>query len=141
MWDLLQISFGTASFVALVYAVWPNIMHRDVKYRRQAVAATVCFLVLTAGIYLWSPGSGLARQTLQTGTMEISNRRDDVLEVFYAKPFRTPPNLNVRFTKGSGEIELVEQRADGFRFKTRTVSYISVEGAHIEWLATGAPTQ
>ena len=42
----------------------------------------------------------------------------------------------MRFVKGNGTIELVEQLPVGFRFKTRDVYYTN-EGAEIEWIASG----
>lgn len=141
MWNLLQISFGTASLVALVYALWPNIRHHNVRYRRQAWIAAASFLILTVGFYLWAPDTRTTALNHQTDTLEISDRNDAVFEVFYPAPYKMPPTLKVRFIKGRGTIEFVEQRADGFRFKTRDVGYMVGEGAHVEWSATGRPAK
>ncbi|MFT7775662.1 hypothetical protein [Roseateles sp.] len=136
MWDLLQISFGTASLVALLYAVWPNITHRDVQYRKQAGVATLAFLLLTVGLYVWGPSAstGLHRQT---DTVEVSNRQGDYIEVFYPKTFSSPPNLKLRFIKGNGTLEILDQRSDGFRFKAKDMWYETSEGAFVEWAAAG----
>ena len=138
MWTLLQVSFGTASLVALIYAVWPNISHRDIMYRRQAWIAMACFFVLTASVYYIGPEAGVNHSLIQSDTVQVSGRGDKSLSVFYPKPYKSAPYLKLQFAKGDGEINILEQRADGFILSLRDVSYVVGDGAHIEWSATGS---
>jgi hypothetical protein len=135
MWDLLQISFGTASLAAFVYAIWPNIFHREVKYRRHAWATVAGFLVLTLGVFLWTPAapSGF----IQSDTVQVSARDDEIFTVYYPRPYAHPPNLKINFVKGTGTISLVDQLPGVFRFKVKDVAYISGEGAFVAWSASG----
>ena len=51
--ELLSVSFGVASLVALVYAILPNITHQKIKYRKTAWITLIIFILLTIGIYLF----------------------------------------------------------------------------------------
>ena len=137
MWDLLQASFGTASLVAFVYAIWPNIFHKEVKYRKHAWAALVGFLVLTLSVFSWTPTASSA--LVQSDTVQVSGRDDEVFNVYYPRAYAYPPNLKIHFIKGDGTITLVEQLPAGFRFKVKDVGYISDVGAFVEWSASGKP--
>ena len=92
MWDLLQLSFGTASVVALAYAVWPNITHTSVKYRREAWLAVIVFVLSTAGLYAWTPGGGTS-PLKQVDTLQISGRSDEIFQVFYPRAYERTPSL------------------------------------------------
>lgn len=137
MFDLLQVSFGTASLVAFVYAIWPNIFHREVKYRKHAWVAVAGFLVLTFGVYFWTPA--VSSVLVQSDTAQVSGRDDEIFTVYYTRPYAYPPNLKVHFIKGGGTITLVEQLPAGFRFKVKDVGYTLGVGAFVEWSASGKP--
>jgi hypothetical protein len=137
MWDILQVSFGTASLVAFVYAIWPNIFHQEVKYRKHAWAAVAGFVVLTLGIYFLTPAS--SSTLVLSDTVQVSGRDDDVFTVYYPHPYEYPPHLKIHFVKGDGRITLVEQLPTRFSFKARDVGYDSNVGAFVEWSASGKP--
>ncbi|WP_295550810.1 hypothetical protein [uncultured Pseudacidovorax sp.] len=137
MWDLLQLSFSTASLVALIYAVWPNLTHKNVLFRKQAWYAMVGFFLLTSALFLWGPTGANSGPLRQSDSIKVSDRSDDVFEVFYPRAFAHAPNLKVRFVRGNGTLEFVEQRADGFKFKTHEVAFFSDLGAEVEWVAAG----
>ena len=74
MWDFLQLSFGTASLVALLYAAWPNFTHKETRFRKQAWYSVAAFFTLTAALYLWNPGAGAGTSLRQTDTLQVSGR-------------------------------------------------------------------
>jgi hypothetical protein len=73
----------------------------------------------------------------QTGKMELTKRTDSDCEVFYPRPFANTPNLTLRASKGSVEMRILEQRPDGFRFRTGSLSYSVGVGLWVEWEARG----
>jgi hypothetical protein len=94
-------------------------------------------IVLTGALFLWGPSGANGTPLRQADSIQVSGRSDQVFEVFYPHAFARAPNLKVRFAKGDGTLEFVEQRADGFKFKTRDVGFITSVGAEVEWVATG----
>lgn len=90
-------------------------------------------------VYLSSSTPDALRQgeILQTGSVEVSNNTSYQHEVFYPEKFSSLPEVNIKFVSGSGYLEIVEQRLDGFVFKTSNLGYSEAEGARVEWRATG----
>jgi len=70
-------------------------------------------------------------------SIEVSNSESYLHDVLYPKKFSSLPRLSIKLTKGSGYLESVEQRLDGFVFKTSSLGYSEAEGAYVEWKARG----
>ena len=68
------------------------------------------------------------------GAMDIRVPRGTVQEVFYKKPFKRTPHLDIKrgIPGALGTIEIVEQRKDGFKFRAN-----DFESIDIRWLAEG----
>jgi len=73
----------------------------------------------------------------QSASIEVSNSESYLHDVQYPKKFSSLPRLSIKLTKGSGYLEAVEQRLDGFVFKTSSLGYSEAEGAYVEWKARG----
>ena len=73
----------------------------------------------------------------QSGSIEISNSLSYKHDVLYPEKFSASPRVKIKLTKGSGYLEIVEQRTDGFIFKSSNLGYSVAEGAHVEWVASG----
>jgi len=76
-------------------------------------------------------------EIVRTGSMEISNSTSYQYDVPYQARFSSLPELKIELIKGSAYLEVVEQRVDGFIFKTSNLGYSEAEGAYVEWSATG----
>jgi hypothetical protein len=76
-------------------------------------------------------------QVMRTGTLEISNKTSYKHDVSFPETFSELPEVEIRLVKGSGYLEILETRLDGFSFKTSNLGYSEAEGAHVEWKATG----
>jgi hypothetical protein len=73
----------------------------------------------------------------QTAIIEVSNSESYQHNVLYPKKFSSLPRFSMKLIKGSGYLEAVEQRLDGFVFKTSSLGYSEAEGAYVEWKARG----
>jgi len=95
--------------------------------------------VLSVALFILLPESNDLQEGefVQTSSIEISKSENYKHEVFYPEKFSSPPRLEIKFTKGRGYLEIVEQRVDGFIFKASNLGYIEAEGAYVEWTATG----
>ena len=94
-------------------------------------------LAVAAFVFLPDEHELLEGEIVQTGNIEISDSLTYKHEVLYPKMFSVLPNVTIKLTKGSANIEVVEQRVDGFVFKSSSLGYSVAEGAHVEWTATG----
>jgi hypothetical protein len=95
--------------------------------------------ILAAVVFmLWPEFDGLQDgDAVQTGIIEISNNDNYKHDVFFPKRFASPPRVEISLTKGSGHLEIIETRTDGFVFKISNLGYSVVEGAYVQWVATG----
>lgn len=136
--EKLNIAFGVASLVSFGYALIPNILHKEVKHRKMAWMAVAIFLTITIILYIFpinsEPTNGMYNQT---DAIQISERENYIFQVYYPRPYSTIPNLKLKLTHGHGKLEIVEQRKDGFSFKSIEVSYNTDIGAHVQWTASG----
>ena len=137
--EILQVSSIAASIVSLGYALWPNIAHQSVKHRKAAWYAVAFFIFITTALFFTNSETSLlsSNLTTQSGNVEISNRSTNQHEVFYPVPYTSPPNLKVNISVGSGNLNIKEQRADGFIVKVSDLGYAANLGAYIEWIASG----
>ena len=94
-------------------------------------------LAVAAFVFLPDEDELLEGEVMQTGEIEISKSLTYKHEVFYPKKFSILPNVTIKLAKGSANIEVLEQRVDGFIFKSSNLGYSVTEGAHVEWTATG----
>ena len=78
-------------------------------------------------------------EVVQKGALEISDSLTYQHEIIYLQKFSILPRLNIKLIKGSGYLEIIEQRLDGFIFKSSNLGYSVAEGAHVEWTAAGFP--
>jgi len=96
-------------------------------------------VVIFLAVYALMPESEVLQEgeVEQTASIEVSNSESYLHNVLYPKKFSALPRLSIRLTKGSGYLEAVEQRLDGFVFKTSSLGYSEAEGAYVEWKARG----
>jgi hypothetical protein len=101
-----------------------------------SVFAVVAVIVIT---YLWlsAPRKLLEGEIVQTDSIEVSNKTNNLHEVVYPQSFSSLPRLKLKLSKGSGYLDVVEQRVDGFIIKTSNLGYSEAEGAYVEWTARG----
>ncbi len=137
MWNLLNITFGTASLAAFIHLIYGLLAHRNGRQRIVGLAVLVLFLVLTFGTWWLGPKSSAPEAGVQSDTVTVSGRDDELLEIFYPQAYVSPPSLKLSFASGSGNLRILEQRSDGFKFKMGSYSYSSE--AVIEWKAIGTP--
>ncbi len=78
-------------------------------------------------------------EILQSGNVEISGQLTNSHDVLYEKNFEVLPRVSVKLTAGSANLEIIEQRVDGFIFSASNLGYSVAEGAHVEWVAAGLP--
>jgi hypothetical protein len=71
-----------------------------------------------------------------SGKVDLLTRAEESVDVYYPRLFLAPPNLELSFLAGTGEITIENQRTDGFRFRLGSAGYGS-EGLILEWRATG----
>ena len=95
--------------------------------------------IISVAIYMLLPDSDELQEgeIVQTNSVEISNSTSYQHDVFYQITFNSLPMVKIKLTKGSGYLEIIEQRADGFIFKTSHLGYSEAEGAFVEWTASG----
>lgn len=99
-----------------------------------AVFAAVVFTV--AATMLLPESDELQKgEIVQTNSIEISNTDNYEHEVIYPENFSSLPRVKIKLTKGSANLEIVEQRTDGFIFKASNLGYNIAEGAHVVWTA------
>jgi hypothetical protein len=135
--DLFIILSVVASLVSLLYALWPNFTHQQVKHRKLAWIFLTAFLLISSVLYFFETENSDRGIISQAGTVEVSNRSKNIFEVFYPKKYLSPPNLKLTIVKGHGNLEIIEQRADGFKFETYELGYEVMDGSYIDWLASG----
>jgi hypothetical protein len=99
----------------------------------------VFVVVICAIIFMLLPRTNDLREgeSIQTGTIEISNSDVYRHDVLFPEKFATPPSVEIEFTSGSGYLEVVETRSDGFVFTTSNLGYAASQGAFVKWLAIG----
>lgn len=100
-------------------------------------AAVVLALVIAVFMFLSERDGPQDGEVAQTGSVEISDSLSYTHEVLYPEPFHILPRVKIKLTTGSGYLEIIEQRADGFIFKSSNLGYSVAEGAHVEWAAVG----
>ena len=83
------------------------------------------------------PEELLEGEFIQNGNLEISNSAHSKHHVIYPEIFSTLPAVTIKLVTGRGNLEIIEQRTDGFIFKSSNLGYSVAEGAHIAWVATG----
>ena len=83
------------------------------------------------------PEELLAGEFIQDGRLEISNSPHSKHDVIYPEIFGALPTVSIKLLTGRGNLEIIEQRADGFIFKSSNLGYSVAEGAHVAWVATG----
>ena len=76
-------------------------------------------------------------ESVQTGIIEISDKQNYKHDVFFPEKFISQPRVEISFTKGSGYLDILEIRTDGFVFKVSNLGYSVAEGAYVQWVATG----
>jgi hypothetical protein len=85
-----------------------------------------------------APRAQAPRVESLSGKLQIAIDMNREYEVFYSLPFRRPPELNIRVISGGIDFDIVEQRRDGFRIKTRGSSaFGSSAGITLQWDARG----
>jgi hypothetical protein len=137
---LLNVIFGVASLVSLLYALWPNLFGAGNSSPLNAWLFFGLCVFLTVGIYIYTiKNEQPDTSNAQSGLVKISERNGRHHEVFYPKQYVSPPNLTVDLATGLGaRIELIEQRTDGFVFTASNISWSGSEGASVKWEANGA---
>lgn len=95
-------------------------------------------LIVVAAFLFFSGSSKLNEgEVLQSGVIEISNSLTYRHNIVYPEKFRMLPRIDIKLRKGSGNLEIIEQRTDGFIFTASNLGYSVAEGAHVEWSAIG----
>lgn len=96
-------------------------------------------VLIVAGVLVFLPDSKELQpgEVVQKGNIEISDSLIYQHNIVYPKIFSRSPHVEIKLTKGSGYLEIVEQRVDGFVFKSSNLGYSVADGAHVEWTATG----
>jgi hypothetical protein len=88
---LINILFGVASFVSLIYALWPNLFGAGNRSQLNSWLFFVLCVVLTVGIYIHThrkePSGENGRPS---GKVKISDRGGGRHEVFYPKKYVYP---------------------------------------------------
>ncbi len=99
----------------------------------------LALVVIVIGVFLIPYGADelQAGEVRQQGSIEISNSLNYKHNILYVDEFNSLPRVKIELVKGSGYLEIIEQRTDGFIFKSSNLGYSVAEGAHVEWAATG----
>jgi hypothetical protein len=71
-----------------------------------------------------------------TGDINLTNLHRGRIEVTYPKPFASKPNLAVDSMHGSIELEILEERTDGFVLRGGSATW-GGNGLWIRWTAKG----
>ena len=105
---------------------------------KKLFAAVAAAVVLLAAYALF-PESGELQEgeVVQGARLEVSNSTSYQHNVLYPEKFSSLPRLKIKLITGSGYLDVVEQRVDGFVFKTSNLGYSETEGAFVEWDARG----
>lgn len=131
--NTLNILGSVASIVSLAMAVYFEVASDAAAKRNAAlIVATAFLLAVLVRVFRHRP------VTLQDET-EIAVAVNRSYEYFYPHSFRRPPNLKVKTVHGGADIEIVEQRVDGFRIKTIGSSAWGSPKLVIRWVARGEP--
>lgn len=83
------------------------------------------------------PEELLAGEFMQEGSLEISSSMHSKHSVIYPEIFAALPRVDIKLVTGRGNLEILEQRADGFIFKSSNLGYSVADGAHVAWVAIG----
>lgn len=105
--------------------------------KKRLIIAGVVVLAIIAIMFLPESNELQDGEITQTGSIDISDSSSYTHDVLYPKKFSTSPRVKIKLTKGSGYLEIIEQRADGFIFKSSNLGYSVAEGAQVEWAASG----
>lgn len=100
-------------------------------------ASIVLALVIAVFMFVTERDGPQDGEVAQIGSVEISDGLSYTHEVLYPEPFHILPRVKIKLTTGSGYLEIIEQRADGFVFKSSNLGYSVAEGAHVDWTAFG----
>jgi len=81
------------------------------------------------------------------GVIDITSNRSRVNPVFYSRRFKSTPYLNLKLMGVAGDLEVLDQRPDGFEFTVSIQSKVrnplelpplpSARGPHVVWEAEG----
>jgi hypothetical protein len=147
---LLEIAGSVASVVSFVAGLIFQLYKDSAVGTYAAYGLALVFLVATIVLHLYHRADSNETSKLNrlTGTIDISSLGERAKSVFYAKKFKSPPYLNLRLMYEIGDIEILEQRADGFKFKVsirrivrapRELPLGPMSGPipYIEWAAEG----
>ena len=99
--------------------------------------STAAILVIMVLVLLPESDQLQDGEIVQAGSMEISDSTVYKHEVYYPEKFSASPRVKIKIKKGSANLEVIEQRTDGFVFKASNLGYSVADGAHVEWTASG----
>lgn len=110
---------GVSGFLAALFAVVAIFLHRKKdEFASDNTAA-------------------LGEVKVQTGDVNLTNLDRTRIEVRYARPFESTPNLVVESFRGSIELRILEERPDGFSLRGGSSTSSGLDGLWIRWTAKG----
>lgn len=105
--------------------------------KKRLLITGVVVLMIIAIMFLPESNELQDGEIAQTGSVEISDSLSYTHDILYPEKFSATPRVKIKLIKGSGYLEVIEQRPDGFIFKSSNLGYSLAEGAHVEWVASG----
>lgn len=135
---ILQIAGSIASISAWVVALFFQWQGDPGVALNIAIITAVAFSLGTGFFYLWPRIIGKQIASLSDEII-ISLNFNREYEVLYPRPFKRTPNLRIECTEGGIDFEIVDQRADGFRFRTLGPDAYGSPHLRIRWTAKGDP--
>lgn len=105
--------------------------------KKRLIIAGAVVLAIISIMFLPESNELQDGEIAQTGSVEISDSLSYTHDILYPEKFSATPRVKIKLTKGSGYLEIIEQRPDGFIFKSSSLGYSLAEGAHVEWVASG----
>ena len=124
-----------SAWIVAVYFQWQG----DASLQRNILIGTgLAFLVVVAARRVIERRTPRAHPYEQTDVMRIAVDFNREYEVFYPRSFKRPPLLHVECVSGQVDFDVIEQRADGFKLRTRGGSAAGpVDGIRLKWSAKG----
>jgi hypothetical protein len=99
-----------------------------------AIVAALVAGVLTLGLQAFLGNVARTQTLTQQGTVTVTHDQKDGVDVYYAVPYVSPPNLTLG--NGTGLVVIVEQKPDHFKLRAADTTIRS----DVSWKAEGVPT-
>ena len=134
--QIIEVGGAIASVSSWTIALYFQWQGEPRTQRNIAIATAAAFVVL---VVLAHRRRVIAARDLQTISDEIILSLDigREYEIFYSTRFKRPPFLKTTCIEGGIDFDIIEQRPDGFKFKTRGSSAYGTPNLKVRFTAVG----